>query len=457
MIVLASLLSLGDKKDKNAAVIFENYSCGVQTNRDAWVYNHSKNHLARNIGGMIEFYNSEVARYAAACNGLPKEKWLTVDDFLNADESKIKWSSSLKPKVEQNKEAIFEPKKIVYSLYRPYSKQWLYFDSTFNHRPYQMPRIFPDSSVENRVICVTGLGTPKAFSAVMTNVLPDIQLQANGQCFPLKLYEPTQADENQHPSGVKPQADLFSDEENTENVGRVSASVTRQNDTTIDTETLGYASANPAYQSKDSITDAGLAHFQTAYPFETINKEDLFYYIYGLLHSEDFKSQYADNLTKELPRIPCVKQAADFWAFSKAGRDLAELHINYETVEPYPVTFECGKARLDDLNDADFYVTQMKFAKKGDKSTVIYNHLITLSNIPLAAYDYIVNGKPALEWVMERQSVTTHKDSGITNNANDWAIENMKNPRYPLELFQRVITVSLETMKIVNALPKLDI
>jgi predicted helicase len=175
-----------------------------------------------------------------------------------------------------------------------------------------------------------------------------------------------------------------------------------------------------------------------------------------LLHSEDYKTQYADNLTKELPRIPCVKQAADFWAFSKAGRDLAELHINYETVEPYPVTVECGKTTIDDLKDSDFYVTQMKFAKKGDKSKVIYNHLITIKNIPLAAYDYVVNGKPALEWVMERQAVSTHKDSGIVNDANAWAIETVGNPRYPLELFQRVITVSLKTMEIVNALPRFD-
>jgi predicted helicase len=176
-----------------------------------------------------------------------------------------------------------------------------------------------------------------------------------------------------------------------------------------------------------------------------------------LLHSEDYKTRYADNLTKELPRIPCVKQAADFWAFSKVGRTLAECHINYETVAPYPVTFDCVKAKLGDLKDADFYVTKMKFAKKDDKSTVVYNHHITLKDIPLAAYEYVVNGKPALEWVMERQGVNTHKDSGITNDANAWAIETMKNPRYPLELFQRVVTVSLETMKIVKALPKLYI
>ncbi len=252
---------------------------------------------------------------------------------------------------------------------------------------------------------------------------------------------------------------------------------------------------------REAITDAGLAHFQAAYPDEIIRKQDLFYYIYGLLHSEDYKTRYADNLSKELPRIPRVKTAADFWAFSQAGRDLAGLHVNYEQVAMYPVSIEInsrpippltpplkggepvaathpphegvkpvvlpplqgegwGGDGLNALSQDDCRVTQMKFAKgkdgaKYDKTSVIYNPKITLTGIPLEAYDYIVNGKPALEWVMERQAVTTHKDSGITNDANDWAVETMHNPRYPLELFMRVITVSLETMKIVRALPRM--
>jgi len=193
------------------------------------------------------------------------------------------------------------------------------------------------------------------------------------------------------------------------------------------------------------------------YPGEHVTKEDLFYYIYGLLHSEDYRLRYADNLSKELPRIPAVKTFADFKAFSMAGRRLADLHINYETVEPYPVTIEGGHLLLDTFTDADYRVTQMKFASKADKTRVVYNHKITMSGIPLEAYDYIVNGKPALEWVMERQAVTTHKDSGIVNDANLWAIETMGDAAYPLKLFQRVITVSLETMKIVLALPQLDI
>lgn len=215
--------------------------------------------------------------------------------------------------------------------------------------------------------------------------------------------------------------------------------------------------SQPKITRKDGISDAGLAHFQAAYPDTEISKEDLFYYIYGLLHSEEYKTKYADNLSKELPRIPCVKKAADFMAFSKAGRDLAHWHLNYETVAKYPVEFVGGKMAIDMLEDKDFRVTNMKFASKADKTTVIYNSKITMKGIPLEAYDYIVNGKSALDWVMERQGVSTHKDSGIVNDANDWAIETMGNARYPLELFQRVITVSLETMKIVRSLPKLDI
>ena len=215
-------------------------------------------------------------------------------------------------------------------------------------------------------------------------------------------------------------------------------------------------------QRRDAITDAGLAHFQAAYPGEEITKEDIFYYVYGLLHSPDYRDRYADNLTKELPRIPCVKTYADFRAFTDAGRRLGDLHVNYETVEPYPVTYKQGTPALWNIDDPKtFYrVTGWKFGGKrpnADKTTVIYNANITMTDVPLEAYDYVVNGKPALEWVMERQVVKTDKASGIVNDANDYANETIGSPAYPLELFQRVITVSLETMKIVRALPKLDL
>lgn len=273
----------------------------------------------------------------------------------------------------------------------------------------------------------------------MTDVVPDVQLQANGQCFPLYLYE---KEETQAVNSD----DLF----------------TNQSEK---------STACEGYQRHEAITDEALTHFKAAYPNEDFDKEDMFYYIYGLLHSEEYREKYADNLSKQLPRIPCVKSAVDFWAFSKAGRELAELHLNYETVPMYQnVLFKGGLKLLGDQISGgvgeDFYVEKMKFGKKvdeesgkkvDDKTTVIYNNQFTLCNIPEEAYDYIVNGKPALEWVMERQSVKTDKASGIVNDANDWAIETMNNPRYPMELFLRVVTVSLETMRIVKALPKLDI
>ncbi len=160
-----------------------------------------------------------------------------------------------------------------------------------------------------------------------------------------------------------------------------------------------------------------------------------------------------------------MKIAKDFWHFSQAGRDLGELHINYETVEKYPVTLDCGNRTIKQLKDEDFRVTKMKRPKVkndegksvNDSSTIVYNHAITVRDIPVEAYDYVVNGKAAIEWVIERQAVTTDKKSGIVNDANDWAIETMGDAKYPLELLQRVITVSLETNKIVNGLPKLDI
>lgn len=218
--------------------------------------------------------------------------------------------------------------------------------------------------------------------------------------------------------------------------------------------------SQPRLVRREAITDEGLAHFQAAYPGEAISKKDLFYYVYGLLHSEDYRTRFADNLSKQLPRIPRVKAAADFWAFSRAGRALAALHVNYEQVEPYPVTFLRGDTSLVPPPDPErFYrVEQMKFAGKRpklDKSTMVYNANITISGIPLEAYDYVVNGKPALEWVMERQCVKKDKASGIINDANRYAIETAGDPAYPLRLFQRVITVSLETMKIVKALPRL--
>ncbi|MDG9979474.1 DEAD/DEAH box helicase [Ectopseudomonas oleovorans] len=408
---------LGDKDDKSALALFDNYSNGVKTQRDAWAFNSSKAKLATNMESMIGFYNSEVERFNAAHPGLDtKSRQAQVDGFIDTDPTRISWTRALKQDLGKDRSYVSDVNCLVPGLYRPFTKQWLYFNRRFNEMVYQMPRIFPDAEAENLVIGVSAAGEKVAFSVLISRHVPSLHFVdiEGSQCFPLHLYdEAAQASES----------DLFSEP------------------------------VEGGLRRRDAITDSGLTHFKAAYPGEQMSKEDLFYYVYGILHSPDYRERYADNLSKELPRIPAVKKAVDFWAFSKAGRALADLHLNYETVEPYPLTIEAKGT----LTDSDYRVEKMKLAKKGDKTTVIYNHRITLKGIPEAAWDYVVNGKAALDWVMERQAVRTDKASGIVNDANDWATETMGNSKYPLELFQRVVTVSLETMKIVKALPPLDI
>lgn len=414
----SEFMVLGDKKT-DGAKLFSNFSLGVATGRDSWAYNASHSKLERNMGSMITFYNAELARFNQAHPGADKKaREATLGDFIETNPERISWTRSLKQEFAKDRNFNFEDDCVVPALYRPFTKQWMYFNRRFNEMVYQMPRIFPVAGVENLVIMTTANGS-KAFSLTISKALPDLNsMEAGAQCFPLYLYdEEAESKENST-------SDMFAE-----------------------------PTADAPRKRRDAITDEGLKHFQDAYAGETISKEDLFYYIYGLLHSPDYRERYADNLSKELPRIPRVKTAADFWTFSKAGRDLAHWHLNYETVAPYPLTIDAKGVQ----SDADYRVEKMKFAKKGDKSTVIYNGKITLRNIPLEAWHYVVNGKAALDWVMERQSVKTDKASGIVNDANDWAIETMGNPKYPLELFQRVVTVSLETQKIVAALPKLDI
>lgn len=409
---------LGAKRGDEKGLL-ENYSQGILSARDAWAYNSSRSKLSDNMRRMVDFYNAEVARYESASK--PND----INKFVSDDGRKISWTGNLKADLGRSKSLEFDEEGIRPAIYRPFQSQWQYFNRRLNERVYQMPRIFPNADAQNLVIQASGTGVRAGFSVLMSNALPSYDLVEKGQCFPLYLYEETTPDD-----------------------GLFAAQDTDQNGLT----------------RRDAITDDGLAHFRAAYAGETISKEDLFYYIYGLLHSPEYRSRYANNLAKELPRIPAVKTYADFVAFRDAGRALGHLHVNFETVDPYLVTFKEGNHAL--INEAQtnpqkFYrVTKMKFGGKGkvkDKTTVIYNDNITMQNIPLAAYDYIVNGKSALDWVMERQVVKTDKASGIVNDANDYANETVGDPKYPMELFQRVITVSLETMKIVNALPPLDI
>lgn len=395
-------VSMGDKKDKKSIAIFRNYSTGVNTNRDAWCYNFSARILAENMTKMIASYN----------------KMLRGEVEINTSSHEISWTRALKQDFDKKKTHVFDINKIRPALYRPFTKSNLYFGRDMNEVVGQMYNVFPAADSVNYVIAISGNGA-KDFSALMTTNILDRQALFNGQCFPLRLFEKVE-DSSQG--------------------------------------TFGEA-ISQGYKINDGISDESLAYFRKTYGQSyAITKEDLFYYMYGMLHSEEYRSKYADNLSKQLPRIPTVRTIEAFLRFSEAGRALAELHVDYEKVELYrPLEINVGSRTLSDLTADDYYVTKMKFSKKDDKSIVVYNDFITIRNIPIEAYDYVINGKPALEWVMERQGVKTDKDTGIVNDANLYAIETMNDPAYPLKLFQRVITVSLETMKIVHSLPKLDI
>lgn len=455
-----SYINLGDKNNDGVEpeAIFSNYSRGVATSRDVWAYNFSESQLIFNIKRSINFYKKELKRYIDDTSNK------TAKDFVSFSPTEISWNRSLLNDLTKERELSYDESAVYVGLYRPFIKTPVYFNRRLNDMVYRMKEIFPEKNIDNLVIYMSGRGNSgKGFSTLMTNSLPDLNMQhSGGQGFPLYLYEAFERNSEDDP------------------IGNFELSLTTNNQHCNDEHIIVDEKGNSLYRRKDAITDEGLAHFVGYYTdqmsdTDSISKEDLFYYIYGLLHCENYRERYAENLTKQLPNIPRVQKFDDFMAFSKAGRKLADLHIDYEKVDMYqgvkliskPTNLKLADGQnwaKSNMEDSSFYVTKMKYAKRkndetgkneDDPTKIIYNNHITVENIPEEAYDYVVNGKPAIEWIVERQSVKTDKNSEITNDANDWAIETMGNARYPLELLLRVINVSLKTQKIVNGLPDL--
>ena len=399
--------------------VFLNYSRGVATTRDAWCCNFSARILEANIRSMISFYNSEVERFQSGKLGNDKN---TINRFINSNPGKISWSEGLKADLGRGKLLEFDEGWIVPSIYRPFTRQWLHFSRRLNERVYQMPQIFPHADAENRLICVTGIGAKAGFSVMMVAIVPDLNLLAAGaQCFPLHLYEKPDSDDGLF--GQQPDA----------------------------TDAHGYT-------RRDAITDDALAKFRDAYG-DTVSKLDIFHYIYGLLHVPAYRQRFANNLSKELPRIPLTADPDHFTALVAAGRELGDLHVGFDRVDPWPLEFANGSWDAPSETDPTTYfrVQKMKIGgtqKEPDLTTIIYNSNITVTGIPAAAWDYEVNGKPALKWVMERQAVSTDKASGIVNDANHYATETVGDPSYPLKLLACVIRVSMETNRIVEGLPE---
>lgn len=387
------------KKYIEDKAFFKTYSLGIATNKDVFLYDFSFNKLSTKVKNMVDYYNQQRIFY-------------NQGQEIQYDKSRIVWTDMFLKDAKNNKQYIFSEEKIGVGMYRAFCKQNVCYEKAFIQRTYQQMNIFPSTTHHNLCIGITGLGERRGFSVLMFNHLPDLNVYDGGnQCFPLYYYE-----------------------KNEGNIG-----------TLFDT-------GNENYVRRDGITDFIFEQCRERYGHKVM-KEDIFYYVYGLLHSKDYREQFAADLKKMLPRIPLVDKPADFWAFSKAGRDLADLHLNYETIPAYK------DAKVIGADSGKFRVEKLTFGKNGkdtDKSVIVYNSYIRIENIPLEAYDYVVNGKSAIEWIMDRYQVKTDKDSGITNDPNDWGLEH-NNPRYILDLILSIITVSIETNKIVNSLPKLDL
>ncbi|MFL6313380.1 MAG: type ISP restriction/modification enzyme [Terriglobales bacterium] len=365
--------------------VFSAISNGLKTNRDTWAYNFDRQSLETNVERTIRFYMSELHRYTDTTS---KQE---IDSFVQIDPKRIAWTETLKKELVRGRKARFDKTRVRYGLYRPFTRIYLYFDRMLNERVYGLSEKFPDSASQNLLICITDIAGRSPFSVMATDLIPDIHLCATTdtfQCFTFYEY----------------------DEDGT--------------------------------NRRENITDWALDQFRSHYKDKSITKWDIFYYTYAVLHHPEYRTRYAANLKRELPRIP---YAPDFPAFAKAGKRLAELHVDYEKQKEYPL--ERREKPGEKLN---LRVEKMRLSK--DKQTLVYNDFLTLAGVPKETYDYRLGNRSALEWVIDQYQVSTDKRSGITNDPN-----RDDDKEYILRLIGQVITVSLETVNIVKALPDLGL
>lgn len=400
-------IPIGDKEDKTNRCTFflPIYSNGLKTQRDAWCYNSSQFKLSHNIENSLDFYNNQRLLFHESKQTNPE---LKIREFIDYDLSRISWTLALEEDAERNRLHDLNSGTVVNCLYRPFFKQKLFFSRALNERVYQMPKLFPTPATKNIVIGVSGVGASKEFSTLISDSIVDLQVLFNGQIFPLYYYE----------ERPKQSPGLFDEKGGNE------------------------------YIRRDGVSDFILERALKQYG-KNVSKEDIFYYVYGFLHSIEYRKTFTNDLNKMLPRLPLIKDVRDFWKFSKAGRQLAELHINYETIPPIT------SIKVTGLETGFYKVEKMRFPKKDQKDTIIFNSKIRIENIPAKAYDYMVNGKSAIDWIMEKYALSIHKKSGIQNDPNDWATET-GNPRYILDLLLSIINVSVQTVDIVDSLPKIS-
>ncbi|MFB2583449.1 DEAD/DEAH box helicase [Herbiconiux liukaitaii] len=377
-------------------------SFGVVTNRDSWVYSYSRAGLDKNVKRLVSNYNLAVDRL----QGSPDD----FDAITSSARSEVSWTRALKNDLGKGKLAKFDAAEVVSGAYRPFSRQWIYFDKQFNEMQYQIPKLFPSGQVENYGFVVTSPSTHlPTFEVLMVRGVPDLHLLDTGHFYPRYRFE------KRDPSG-----DLLDalDDDGSE------------------------------FRKIDNVTDEILADYRKTFGND-VSKDDIFFYLYGILHSPDYRSRFGSDLKKMLPRLPKVK---DFQVFSDSGRTLSGLHLDYESANRYPL----DEARRANATDRVEKMRYGKVGKKVDKTTILYNSGVTIKGIPEEAHGYMLGSRSAVDWIVERYQVKTDKPSGIVNDPNDWG-EERGNPRYVLDLLARVVTVSVKTVEIVKSLPPLDV
>ncbi|MET4060153.1 putative helicase [Arthrobacter sp. UYP6] len=397
--------------------IFRIHSRGLATARDAWVYNTSETKLRSNVESMVNFYNSEVDRYVREGSGQQ------MDTFINSDPTKMSWNRADKVQIKRGRKYTAAEEGYRTSLYRPFNRQHVQFNRKLNDMVYKLQEIFPTAETENFGFYVVGGGNDKPFSSLMVSELPDLSFwgSGQGQFFARYTYvTPVPGD------------DLFAE--------------------------LATSPKDSGPQRIDNITNEALADYSEAYG-PAVTKDDIFYYVYGVLHSPEYREQFASDLKKMLPRVPKVPDTDRFRSFVEAGRGLADLHLGYEDLAPYSLTER--EPSLVGANDeyAKYAVTKMKYGGKTgawDKTRIIYNSFVIVEGIPIEAHEYMLGSRSAIDWILERYQIKTDKASGIVNDPNDWSREH-RQPRYIIDLLGRIVTLSLGTMRIVKDLPDLGI
>ena len=436
----ATFQEIGNKalKGKEATpAIFRQYSNGLKTNRDAWCYNFSREAVASNMRRMIDNYNAAVEAGTTA-------------EAINTDSTQINWNRQLIRDLVSRKHHEFNADSIRSGIYRLFCAQSVYFAREMNDMIYQLPQFLPTASHRNLTIAVED-DSRKELTSLMTDLLPDLHTMGTTQTFPLYTWEPISSASNN-------ELDLFSlgaEEETTQTDEAVCTSAldfTRPIGEQIPVLLNGY-------RRVDNITDATLATYRAHDVNAAITKEDIFFYVYALLHHPEYRERYENDLKKMLPHIP---RAAGFHTYASVGRKLADLHVNYERVEPYPSVQEEASLHAPEKPWERYRIGErkMRFPKLGrrdkDFTRLEYNDYVTLTGIPAQAQGYSISGRSPLEWIIDRYHVKTDKASGIVNDPNDFLRERGR-PDAVVDLIKRLVTVSMRTQELLATLPALEI